>query len=64
MPRPVRADDESRNLATLLARAFLRLAETSRSVAVSCAEEPHDSLDLSALSRPDETHDRTTRRAS
>jgi hypothetical protein len=52
------------DLATLLARAFLRLAERSHTGAVSYASDGHDSLDLSALSRPDESRGRTSRRAS
>lgn len=39
-------------LATLLARAFLRLPESARRVAISDAEIPRDRLDVSALPRP------------
>jgi hypothetical protein len=66
---PSRRDQSSRrdavlDLATLLARAYLRLAETSRRDAVSGAREPHDSLDISALRRPDVTDVRADRRVS
>jgi len=45
---PVRAE-----LAALLARAFLRLPESARPVAVSGAANLPDRLEVSALSRPD-----------
>lgn len=52
----VRRDDShdaSLELATLLARAFLRLMETSRRVAVSFVDAEQIPLDVSRPSRPD-----------
>jgi hypothetical protein len=52
MHRPGRENDRLRELAAVIARGFLRLSETSRRDAVSCAQTPMDPLDVSALSRP------------
>jgi len=53
---PPRADrglaEGLRDLATILARAFLRLRETARPVAVSDVTNPAGRLDVSALQRP------------
>jgi hypothetical protein len=49
---PARRHQEE--LASLLARGYLRLLEKSRSVAVSCPESDEVSLDVPALPRPDE----------
>ena len=59
-----RTRDDSTELAVLLARGFLRLAERSRNVAVSRAADEHVSLEVPAVPRPDESDDRTSRRAS
>jgi hypothetical protein len=48
-----RTDDQVRELATLLARGFLRLADNARTFAVLGANDPHDSLDVSRLESPD-----------
>lgn len=47
-----RRDDGLRDLATLLARAYGRLAETSRTGAVSGPTAPQNRLDVSVSSRP------------
>jgi hypothetical protein len=52
------------DLATLLARGFLRLAERSHTGAVSGATVANDRLDVSALPRPDVSDRRTARRPS
>ena len=62
MPRVDPNEADFKALAALLARALLRLAESSRPSAVSATEESHDSLDVSALSRPDERVVRDVRR--
>jgi hypothetical protein len=51
------------DLAALLARAYLRLGETSRNGAVSSPVDEHVSLDVPALPRPDVTAVRDGRRA-
>lgn len=58
-------DDERRrsDLATLLARAYLRLAERSRPGAVSPRDGEQISLDESPQERPDERVLRDVRRA-
>jgi hypothetical protein len=50
----IRADSTLRELATLLARAYLRLAKTSRPSAVSAPSGEQISLDESPQERPDE----------
>jgi hypothetical protein len=57
-------DQPLRDLATILARAFSRVADKARTSAVSSAEEPHDSLDVSGPESPDHVAEGTTRRAS
>ena len=52
------------DLATLLARAFLRLTDKARSSAVSCAIAERIPLEVSRPESPDHDVDRTTRRAS
>jgi len=52
------------DLATLLARAYLRLAERSRRDAVSRADAEQKPLEVSRPDRPDVTDVRATRRAS
>ena len=64
MTRRSSTDGELQDLATFLARAYLRLAKTSRPDAVSCASTPHDSLDVLATESPDHDVEPATRRAS
>jgi hypothetical protein len=52
------------DLATLLARAYLRLAKTSRPSAVSSPAGEQISLDESPCERPDVVPNPRTRRAS
>jgi hypothetical protein len=52
------------DLAALLARAYLRLLDKSRTSAVSCPDQDDVSLGVPALPRPDERVVRDVRRAS
>jgi len=52
------------DLATILARAYLRLCETSRRDAVSGASKPQDCLEVSATESPDHDVELAARRAS
>jgi len=51
-------------LASILARAFLRLTDKTRRSVISCAEDPHVSLDVSGPESPDHDAEPATRRAS
>jgi len=51
------------NLAAILARAYLRLVETSRNGAVSCAAGEQILLEVPGPERPDERVVRDVRRA-
>jgi hypothetical protein len=52
------------DLATLLARAYLRLSETSRRGAVSCVDAEQNPLEVARPKRPDVVAVPQTRRAS
>jgi hypothetical protein len=52
------------DLATILARAYLRLAERSRRDAVSCVATEQNPLELSRPESPDHVVKAVTRRAS
>ena len=60
----VRADEWTRELVTILAHAYLRLAETSRNGAVSCPATEQNPLDVSAPESPDHVVEPATWRAS
>ena len=59
-----RRDAGLESLATLLARAYLRLAERSRRDVVSCADAEQISLGESRPESPDHDVEPATRRAS
>jgi hypothetical protein len=52
-PLPSAADSSEAELASLLARGYLRFRERSRRAAVSCTPDEQIPLDESRASRPD-----------